>query len=444
MRLDRALDTNSLVTALGTHAKLPSPTELRQLLADAEIGLFTQTGEIGNGLLDSAWYLQSIATARSDLQNFSVERRRRAHQVSAHIFDVALQRSGFDRIEALRHAFAAQIGYIGGELTPNATAIARRAPSSVPPYEWLGPSVASLEAGIQLLALNRSQLYPLLRARRAQFRNFEQQLGALGNSPLAAANAVIQAVWDLTNYLTYGQPEPLQRAAEWLQTALRSESSPEDVDSKWVAAHLLRLSDELQSSSVWAVLPPGYPGAAQAMTLGDPPVMLLWPPQLAFLEPNPEGISPFGPERATPSPVFPDQRRKEPSCAALRPRPCCSGSGKCVRSRSDSQFVPRALGGARTKAKDAWPPSVGGRAVGTLRKQTCCGSSCSNDARKTSCATEKRPCWSTPRIQHVRCGRSASSRRRGSRLAIGGGDLTPPPPDKGNTPPVAGSLRRVR
>ena len=42
-----------------------------------------------------------------------------------------------------------------------------------------------------------------------------------------------------------------------------------------------------------AVIPPDIPSAARAMTLGSPPVLSLWPPQLSFLASESEGPSPL-------------------------------------------------------------------------------------------------------------------------------------------------------
>lgn len=293
--MDRALDLTKLTNALGTHTLLPSPADLQRLLADTEIALFARQAEIGDGLLDAAWYLQSVATARDDLQLFSVDRRRLAHQVSAHIFDLALQASSLDLGERLRYIFAAQVGYLGGELTPNAAALARRAPLSMPPYEWPGPGVASMEAGVLLLALNRRDIYPLLQARRRQMSQFSSRLGDLSVTAYAAADGVITGAWELTNYLTYGTSAARERAMERFRSAMASEPAGEDVDSRWVAAHLYAIADAVGTASVWSVLPPETPSAARAMTLGDPPVLLLWPPQLSFLESNSDRVSPLDP-----------------------------------------------------------------------------------------------------------------------------------------------------
>ena len=112
--VDRALDLDLLTDALGNHARLPSPAALQELLSVAEVGLFTHTAELQPQLLDTGWYLQSVATAREDLDLFGIDRQRQAHQVSAHIFDLALQISDMTDLESLQYTFAAQIAYIGG------------------------------------------------------------------------------------------------------------------------------------------------------------------------------------------------------------------------------------------------------------------------------------------------------------------------------------------
>ncbi len=293
--MDRALDLGTLTAALGTHARLPAPSDLQRLLAATEIGLFTRQAEIDEALIDAAWYLQSVATVRADLQLFTTDRRRLAHQVSAHIFDLALQATSLSPSEQLRYTFAAQVGYLGGELTPNASALARRAPLSQPPYEWTERGVVSMDAGIQLLALNRPAIYPLLQARLQQLDDLSDRQGDLSATLFAAVNGVVRGIWELTNFLTYGRAETLDRAEEWFRRALQSEHSASDVDSRWVAAHLLEAAQGLRHASVWSVLPPNLPSAARAMTLGDPPVLLLWPPQVSFLEPGTGGVSPLDP-----------------------------------------------------------------------------------------------------------------------------------------------------
>ena len=298
--MDRALDLQLLIDAVGSHSRLPEPDQLRDLLAATEVSLFTQQADIDERVLDTGWYLQAVATARADLGLYDLPRQRLAHQVSAHIFDLALQSDDDLTVsERLRLTFAAQVGYLGAELTPNAAALARRAPLPSDPYDWTDEGRVSLEAGVLVLALDRPALYPLLDARRAQLARFGLDLGNLTTTALAAVDSVIRGAFALTNYLTRGSPTQLELAQTNFEAAMRSEAASADIDSRWVAAHLLRISGELATTSVWAALPPDLSSAARAMTLGDPPVLSLWPPQLDFL-------SSAGDE---PTPLDPDVRR---------------------------------------------------------------------------------------------------------------------------------------
>ncbi len=290
--MERALNLDLLTAALGTHERLPSPVDLQQILSDVEVGLFTGTAAFDPPLLDAAWYLQSVAVARGDLGVYEPTRQRQAHQVSGHIFDLALQSGDISTLERLRYTFAAQIAYLGGDLTPNASALARRIDIDPEPETLAPPSVVSLEAGILLLALDRPRLYPLLGVRSAQ-------IGATGDavedSSYAVADAVVRGARALLNFLTNGAPGALESAQTIFRSALVLNAAEDDVDSRWVAAHLLRTSDGLGRGAVWTALPPALRGAARAMTHGDPPVLQLWPPQLAFLAGNENEPSPLDP-----------------------------------------------------------------------------------------------------------------------------------------------------
>ena len=298
--MDRALDLQLLTSALGEHPRLPSPEALQRLLSEAEVNLFTHRAEFEPQLLNTGWYLQSVATAREDLDLYGIERQRQAHQVSAHIFDLALQRENLTGLEVLQYTFAAQIAYMGGELTPNAAALARRLSIVREPEQLGDPGIVSLEAGVLLLALDRPALYPLLDRRITQLDSLAAEFGDIRDSQYASADGVVRGVRDLTSYLTYGSSDALSRARAHLRRALESREAPSDVESRWVAAHLLRMADGLETSSVWSVLPSNLPSAARAMTLGDPPVLQLWPPQLSFLT---------GGEPGEPSPLDPSVRR---------------------------------------------------------------------------------------------------------------------------------------
>ena len=281
--MDRALDLQFLTDALGDHARLPSPETLQRLLSEAEVGLFTHQAEFEPRLLDAGWYLQSVATAREDLDLYGIERQRQAHQVSAHIFDLALQRGNLTELEVLQYTFAAQIAYMGGELTPNAAALARRFTIVREPEQLGDPGVVSLEAGVVLLALDRPALYPLLNTRINQLNTLANEFGDISESRYASADGVVRGIRELTTFLTYGNSRALSLARRQFRRALETRGAPNDVESRWVAAHLLQVADGLETRSVWSVLPPNLTSAARAMTLGDPPVLQLWPPQLSFL-----------------------------------------------------------------------------------------------------------------------------------------------------------------
>ena len=292
--MDRALDLETLTDAVRESARLPNPEQLRQLLADTEIGLFTRQAQIDERVLDTGWYLQAVATTRPELDLYELPRQRRAHQISGHIFDLALQSSGERATtEQLRLTFAAQVGYLGGDLTPNAAALANRAPLPSEPFEWTTPGQVSLEAGILVLALDRPRLHPLLEARREQLSQFRSNLDEPAMTPYAAVDEVIQGATALTTYLTRGNTAQLELARQSFFNAMRSEAAENDIDSRWVAAHLRRICNDLGSTSVWAALPPDLPSVARAMALGDPPVLRLWPPQLGFLAGDDEEASPL-------------------------------------------------------------------------------------------------------------------------------------------------------
>ena len=154
----------------------------------------------------------------------------------------------------------------------------------------------SLEAGVLILALDRAKIFPLLDARRVQLANLESEIGDLSLSPFAAVDEVVQGVRALIGYLTHGVQRRLEEARQHFYRAVDTSAAEADVDSRWVAAHLHRLTDELGQTSAWAALPPNLPGLARAMTLGDPPVLSLWPPQLSFLTDAEGEPSPLDPE----------------------------------------------------------------------------------------------------------------------------------------------------
>lgn len=283
--MDRALDLGVLATAIGGVGGLPSPNQLRIMLAEAEVAAFFRSEqEVSEDLVRTAWHLHQVGTVRPQLNIYTAERQVQANAVAAHIFDLALQNSISDPDEQLVTTFAAQTSSIRGDRTPNATAIGRRLPVPRARLES-APGRASLELGCAFLTLDRPRVVSLLRDLEAQVRDLngttDRQLFGTG---LASAVGVIEGTRLLQRYLTDGEPDLLAGARESFMLAANNPAATADLDSRWVAAHLLDLCDDLGNSSVWSILPEGTPPAVgKAMTLGTPPVMTLWPPQVELL-----------------------------------------------------------------------------------------------------------------------------------------------------------------
>lgn len=278
--MERYLKLENIEMALGGQVNLPTAEELQTALSEAESGLFTDQGVISDGLLKAAWYLYSVASARKSLELYSADRQRRAYQVSAHIFDLALQVSGDNtKNDQLSLVFASQVGYIKGDLDPNAAAVYRR-------FGYADGEIGiedenlPLLLGTMFLAMDRPRLFrtlPLLREKVASFESSTE--GRLGVLCL-----LLDACWDLLRYVSYGDSEAYVSSLTSLENIVRSDVGLDDVDMRWVAAHLLDIAEDFGNSSVWSMLPPGVPPeAARAMTLGSPPVLNLWPPQAQLI-----------------------------------------------------------------------------------------------------------------------------------------------------------------
>jgi hypothetical protein len=283
--MERALDSALLGGALGDIGNLPTPGELRQMLADAEVSaFFVQDQDLPAALIETAWVLHQVGTVRPALQIYDPERQVQANAVAAHIFDLALAR-GLVPGEELVTTFAAQVSSLRGDRTPNATAFGARLPG--PEASIVRePGRASLELGCSLLSLVRASTTTLL-------RRLEFELATVGDggasrfegTPLAAAASVVRGSRLLLRYLANGDTLDLASARDVFERGANDVVARRDLDSRWVAAHLLDLTDDLGSSSVWAILPPDTPPVVgRAMTLGEPPVMTLWPPQISLLQ----------------------------------------------------------------------------------------------------------------------------------------------------------------
>ena len=85
--MDQALNADLLAGALDRTANLPSPRELRTMLADAEVAAFFRSGqEIDDQLLETAWNLHHVGTARPELAIYEPSRQVQANTVASHIF----------------------------------------------------------------------------------------------------------------------------------------------------------------------------------------------------------------------------------------------------------------------------------------------------------------------------------------------------------------------
>ena len=284
--MDQALDRRLLAGALDQTANLPSPEQLRSLLAEAEVAAFFRSDQdVSDQLLVTAWNLHHVGTVRPQLAIYEPTRQVQANAVAAHIFDLALQNDDLDPGEQLVLTFAGQVSAIRGDRTPNATAMGSRLPS---PSAALAtePGRASLELGCALLKLDRGATSKLLRSLSDQLQAVPLAAPNVDifNTGLASAAGVIKGVRLLQEYLTRGSPDSLNEAQRILTRAANNPASHRDLDSRWVAAHLVDLCDDFRRSSIWAILPDNTPGdVGQAMTLGDPPIMTLWPPQINLL-----------------------------------------------------------------------------------------------------------------------------------------------------------------
>ncbi len=278
--MERALNLDHLRAALGEGRMFPSAEELQQRLAAAEIALFLQRGTVDDELLATGWYLHAIGSARAALGLYPVDRQLRANQVAAHIFDLALSAGMQSVAEERETTFAAQVSYLRGDLDPNALALYRQLPRSEPLLRDAAGQV-SLEVGSAVLALDRRRLFARLEALRSEANQLRNVVGVadLIDTPYGSAARVIEGCFELIVHLTYNRPGRLERARQLFDEGVDPPFARADLDSRWVAAHLRDIADDLGTTSVWAHLPPSVPpSAAKAMTLGDPPVMSLWPP----------------------------------------------------------------------------------------------------------------------------------------------------------------------
>lgn len=287
--MESALDLTHLAEALGDRPKgrprrLPTPTELQELLAEAEMHMFLRQTEIPDELIRTAWYLHGIASSNRAPELFGYPRQKRAFEISAHIFDLALNDQARTRGEKLELAFGAEMGYRRSELDPNATAIFARVESLLvrePPIEDHIESVA-LEAAVSLLGFQTRVLFELHKTWLRQLDAVRRQTGSedLWSTIFGPAESVVDGCSKLLNFLALGIEEDLSLArSDFLRVVWDDRALP-DVNAKWVAGLLLDFADAAERNSIWRLLPPELPAVArQAFTLTSPAVLTLWPPQ---------------------------------------------------------------------------------------------------------------------------------------------------------------------
>ena len=82
--MDRALNLGVLAGALDDTVNLPTPDELRAMLADAEVAaFFRQAEQVDDRLLEAAWNLHQVGTVRPQLQIYEPVRQVQANSVAA-------------------------------------------------------------------------------------------------------------------------------------------------------------------------------------------------------------------------------------------------------------------------------------------------------------------------------------------------------------------------
>ena len=287
--MDRALAAEHLNAAFGNDqlTELPTVAELTTLIAELEIELvrgLTDTGFRADltQLRRTAWYLHGIASTTNN-ERYPLEQRRRAFAVSAHVHDLLLDDPAETGLDQMATAFAAQVGYHRADESPTAGAIYRKMRRVVDvPAAFSDSAGVALHAGIMFLGLDMTTLNQRLStwgaAATALTRSAE--LESLDGTMFGPTQRLLRGVTDLVQYLREGSTEALETARGHLRVVIDDEVGLSDLDTRWVAGHLIALADGLEASSIWAVLPPDLPPAVkQAFTLDAQPILTLWPPQ---------------------------------------------------------------------------------------------------------------------------------------------------------------------
>lgn len=228
--MERSLDLGLLNGALGGRTGLPTAEELQQLMADVEVRLILRQPEIDTQLFDTAWYLHGVASVDVARQRYTLARQRQAFQVSAHIFDLALDQAEWTAEQRLSYGFAAAIGYRRGGRDPNATAIMNRLRSDIDIDSAVTDHIStlSLEAGLAFLGFETKTLFRWLARWRRQFetigRGFE--IPDLTTTVFGPTQMVVLGAEDLLHYFARGNSARLERGRTRLRAVAAGEAGP--------------------------------------------------------------------------------------------------------------------------------------------------------------------------------------------------------------------------
>ncbi|OIJ62866.1 DEAD/DEAH box helicase [Streptomyces mangrovisoli] len=290
--MERTLDPEVLASALGEYrvgGVLPSAVDLLAAMTELEVAAFRGEREIEDETLGTAWFLHGLAALDPETPGYDAVRVRQAFATSAHLMDLALGDARRPAVERLQIAFAAQAGYRRSEQDPNATAVYRQVRSFIDITGELRLHIGTLavEAGVVFLGFDRPELGRALRAWRRQLRRVRAVMRreSLAGTMYGPAEAVVEAVFHLYQFLAFGEEGKLRAAQRLLLDVMTQRAGRGDRLARWVAAHLYQLSGEMADSSLYRLLPPDTPlEVARSFALSKPPVMTLWPPQRQLLK----------------------------------------------------------------------------------------------------------------------------------------------------------------
>lgn len=279
--MDSALAQAELSRAVAGLDALPSPQELQELIARAELARFLGQEAPGPVFREVAWRLHTVAAAGAD--SYEDAQRAAAFRVSAHVFELALGTSRL-REDQFRLCLGAAAGYRLGGLDPNAEALLRRVSLEDDPNEdslWSPDMV--LKAGLRLLTLKTRPSFAALKIYRSRLAALERDLGSLEGSAFWPAMAAVEGCIATLRWLVFGDYAGLESARKWFDK-LAAGGSGASVTDRWAGVLLRSVCEELAEASIWRSLPEGVPASVRrALTMTTPSVLLLWPPQRDIL-----------------------------------------------------------------------------------------------------------------------------------------------------------------